>query len=193
MAPREKRLAMALVLVGAFFAGQRLWRMAFAGGPHRDPVARARAARGEPPAVLALHDERLLPVPGKLLIGRDPFRFGVPPPPPPPPELSAAERAELERALALAEEKRLQLLAEQAAYDAIPKPPAIDITYLGSFGPESRKIAVFSDGTTIHNALVGDVVNDKFIVASIGYESVDLKFVGFPDQPAERLAVSGSL
>jgi hypothetical protein len=47
---------------------------------------------------------------------------------------------------------------------------------------------VFSDGETIINALQGDVLDGKFIIASIGYESVDVKFVGFPDEPARRLA-----
>ena len=84
------------------------------------------------------------------------------------------------------------MLAEQARLDAIPKPPVVDLKYLGSFGPETRKIAVFYDGSNIYNALAGDVLNGKFIVARIGYESVDLKFVGFPDTPAQRLALSSS-
>ena len=72
-----------------------------------------------------------------------------------------------------------------------PQPPPIDLDYLGSFGPARRKIAVFSDGETIHNAMAGEILAGKFIVHQIGYESVDLKFVGFPEVPAERLPAGG--
>jgi hypothetical protein len=50
---------------------------------------------------------------------------------------------------------------------------------------------VFSDGKTIYNALRGEILHGKFQVHAIGYESVDLTFVGFPDVPPERLAVGG--
>jgi hypothetical protein len=67
----------------------------------------------------------------------------------------------------------------------------VDVTYLGSFGSPERRIAVFSDGKTIYNATRGDTLGGKFVVHAIGYESVDLTFVGFPDVPPERLAVGG--
>ena len=35
------------------------------------------------------------------------------------------------------------------------------------------------------------ILPQKFIVDRIGYESVDLRFVGFPDVPARRLPVGG--
>jgi hypothetical protein len=38
---------------------------------------------------------------------------------------------------------------------------------------------------------VGDVLEDQFIVSHIGYESVDIKYVDFPDLPARRLPVGG--
>ena len=62
------------------------------------------------------------------------------------------------------------------------------MNYLGSFGPPEKRLAVFTDGKTIHNALEGEVLDNKFIVAHIGYESVDIQFVGFPDvaRPAAR-------
>lgn len=83
--------------------------------------------------------------------------------------------------------RRQQELA--AAEAAKPKPPPFTLSYLGNFGPESRRIAVFSDGKTIYNALEGETIAGKFIVADIGYESVDIRFVGFPDWPPQRLAV----
>ena len=68
-----------------------------------------------------------------------------------------------------------------------PQPPPIDVEYLGSLGPESRKVAVFMKDELVINALVGDVVNKKFRVHAIGLESVDLSFEGFPNASPERL------
>ena len=50
---------------------------------------------------------------------------------------------------------------------------------------------MFSDGAKIYNALKGDLVKDQFEVQRIGYESVDLVFVGFPNEPAVRLEIGG--
>ena len=68
-----------------------------------------------------------------------------------------------------------------------PQPPPVDVSYLGSFGRPGRRIAVFTDGDAVYNALVGDVIKDKFILVSIGYESADLGFVGFPAATPSRL------
>ena len=75
-----------------------------------------------------------------------------------------------------------------------PKPvaPPFLHTYLGSFGPLGLRIAVFEDSEgTILNAFEGEVLEGKFKVLKIGYESVDIEFVGFPDTPAERIPVGG--
>ena len=73
-----------------------------------------------------------------------------------------------------------------------PRPPPIDIFYIGSFGRSDNPIAVFIDADkSIFNALEGDLVKDKFEVQNIGYESVDLLFVGFPDEQPVRLAIGG--
>ncbi|HEX2464227.1 MAG TPA: hypothetical protein VHR17_06335 [Thermoanaerobaculia bacterium] len=108
----------------------------------------------------------------EIEIGRDPFRFAAPPPPPwrppPPPPPPMAPPPPLG-----------------------PQPPPVDVTFLGSFGPPQRRIAVFSDGKMIYNAERGDTLGGKFVVHAIGYESVDLTFVGFPEVPPERLAVGG--
>ncbi|HEX5757811.1 MAG TPA: hypothetical protein VF121_01320, partial [Thermoanaerobaculia bacterium] len=124
--------------------------------------------------------------------GRDPWSFPAPPPPPeppPPPPLSAAElarqQAEAER---IAREQAA--LAEAARIEAMkPKPPPFTMKYLGSFGPGAKRLAVFSDGKEIINARQGEVLHGQFVVARIGYESVDIQFVGFPDEPPLRLAV----
>ncbi len=130
-------------------------------------------------------------VPPGFTTGRDPWRF-VEPPPPPPPKPRVPSAAEL-RALREAEEARQRQLAElarlKAIDDATPKPPPFTWSYLGNFGPSSQRIAVFTDGKRVWNARQGETLENKFIVAQIGYESVDIRFVGFPDVPAARLAV----
>ncbi|RMH15567.1 MAG: hypothetical protein D6696_20455 [Acidobacteria bacterium] len=67
--------------------------------------------------------------------------------------------------------------------------PPIDVSLLGIFGPENRRIAALTDGETIINALEGEEINGKFIVDRIGFESIDLRFVGFPDVPPETLEI----
>jgi len=164
------------------------------GGGGAAPGRRARGGAG--PAVVAvarLEVERLEAAPRDYSPGRDPFRYGEPPPPPgPTPEELAAARA-AEEARRAAEEAAL-IAAQQQAEAAPPEPPKpqpppFQLTYLGSFGSHSRRIAVFTDGEEIYNALIGDVIDGKFVVADIGYESVAIKYVGFPDEPATRVAI----
>jgi hypothetical protein len=123
--------------------------------------------------------------------GRDPFRF-FEPPPPPPPKPRQPRQAELDRMRQeqeRLERERAAQAAAQAAEAAKPKPAPFTMSYLGSFGPPEKRLAVFTDGKTIYNTQQGEVIGGKFIVAHIGYESVDIQFVGFPDWPALRLAV----
>lgn len=128
--------------------------------------------------------------PGPLVAGRDPWRFIDPPPAPvkPPPlprQPTAEELAELERRR-LAELERARLAAIEAAK---PRPPEFTMEYLGYFGPADKKIAVFTNGKNQINVLEGDKIQNQFIVERIGYESVDIRFVGFPDVPAKRVGV----
>jgi hypothetical protein len=194
---RERRLLALLGLLAAAAVFRWLWSAASAPPPPSDPspaVVSVRGARGgrasaepQPTSVVELEVARLDAPPRDFEVGRDLFRFGPPPAPPPPPPPTAEELA---RQRQLAEERRLR--AEQAAREAaIPKPPRVTLRYLGSFGPEDAKVAVLTDtsGKSLWNARVGDIVDGKFIVAAIGLESVDLKFVGFEDAPAARLAV----
>jgi hypothetical protein len=150
-------------------------------------VSASDAAQSVEPLRLAA----LSRTPPGFTTGRDPWRF-VEPPPPPPPKPRVPSAAEL-RAMREAEELRQRQLAEQARLkaidDATPKPPPFTWSYLGNFGPPSLRIAVFTDGKRVWNARQGETLENKFIVAQIGYESVDIRFVGFPDVPAERLAV----
>jgi hypothetical protein len=149
----------------------------------------AKAKTGTPGRVAALRLSDLERVPPSSAVGRDPWRFVDPPPPPPPPPtpppppLTPEQIAAAEEARRRAAEEAARLAAERAK----PRPPDFTWEYLGNFGPANKRIAVFSDGKQVYNAQEGEVLERKFIVARIGYESVDIKFVGFPDEPAKRL------
>lgn len=154
------------------------------------PGAGGRAGRGgggdseQVRDVVALLSPDLADVPEKYDPGRDPFRFHQPPPPPPPPPRTPPPPPPVTP----------QVPPPPAAPVEPPKPqpPPVDVQYLGSFGPEGAPIAVFTNGEEIFNVRQGEVIEGKFQVVRIGYESVDLSFVGFPDAPAERLPVGRS-
>jgi hypothetical protein len=173
---REKALLGLLAAVGLFQGGRLLLPLlgdrglaAVAGG---DSGARRAAAGVELAQAVKLDLDALQGEWVEIDIGRDPFRFAAPPPPPPRPLPPPPPPLEPPPPLG-------------------PQPPPVDVTFLGSFGPPERRIAVFTDGKTIYNAERGDTLSGKFVVYAIGYESVDLTFVGFPEVPPERLAVGG--
>ena len=198
VSPRERKLLMILAAVAAVVGLRLLYKVStppatpsVSSGAAAAATPRGRRSRAVelPEAMASLHLEALEREPRDLSFGRDPFRYGPIPPPPPPPPPSAEELA---RRAAAAEAARLAAI-EAARLAAIPKPPPVTLKYLGSFGSESRRVAVFADeeGENLYNARIGDVLEGKFIVDRIGYESVDLKFVGFPDEPARRLPIGG--
>ena len=205
LSKRERRLVQLLGVLVLAFVLRAMYALAAgpaAPAPAAEPAARraaengprfGRGARGRtaaiPETVVALDLDQLQIRPRDLTTGRDPFRFAPPPPPPPPPPPS---REELERRRR-EEEERLRRLEQERLERLIPRPPEVTLVYLGSFGPAHRRVAVFADAQRdkLYNALAGDVLEGKFIVDKIGYESVDVKFVGFPDAPAKRLAIGG--
>ena len=181
LAMRE-RFLLVFLLVVLLFAGVR-WAVRSASSGDlglalvRGSAGRAAGARGSRVDVAELRLQDLERHSSKLVIGRDPFRFGAAPPPPAPPPPPPAPP------------KPRRNPSPPPPVGA--QPPAFSFSYLGNFGERTRRIAVFSDGETIHNAMVGEILDGKFIVASIGYESVDIEFVGFPDAGAKRFAAGG--
>ena len=194
MSARNRQLVLLVVLVVAFgwLIGRQLVPNLGPGGTGSAP--RGQTAGGSDPLaagameVAELRLDALEHKPATYQAGRDPFRFVVrpkpkPAPPPPKPDPAAARRA--------AEAQREQRRPPPRAQPPRPRPPSIEFKYLGSFGLPGREIAVFSDGKEILNAFVGDVLQREFVVRSIGFESADIGFVNFPDEPAKRLAVGG--
>lgn len=190
MADREQRqkiLLLILVAILAFFGLRQLGGV-FGGGP-AGFGGRGRVADFDRVLDTRVEDldlERMVADSRTLEIGRDPWRYGVAPrpprPEPPPPAALRNPEPEVVR------EPPKPVPTEPRK----PKPPPVDLEFIGSFGPEGRRIAVFEgEKDQVINALVGDVVNGKFRVVAIGLESVDLGFEGFPDEPPERLGIKG--
>jgi hypothetical protein len=70
-----------------------------------------------------------------------------------------------------------------------PAPPAIPFKFIGSFGPRERPIAVLAAGDRLVNARAGDTVFERFILRKVGYESIDVGFVGFPESQHSRIGI----
>jgi hypothetical protein len=68
-----------------------------------------------------------------------------------------------------------------------PPPPTFPYKYIGTFGTQANPIATFSGEGELINARIGDVIANKFILRSIGIESVEIGFTGFPPQKTQRI------
>jgi hypothetical protein len=155
------------------------------GGGSATPLIRSSSSRAQTavtlPEVLEVRLSDLELEPAEFRIGRDPFRFSAARP-----RRRARRTGQQKKPVTVQE-----VSAPQPAAPAKRRPPPVDVVFLGSFGPDGRRIAVFSDGTDIYNVLQGGVLKRVFRVDKIGFESADLRFVDFPDEPSQRLAAGG--
>jgi hypothetical protein len=71
-----------------------------------------------------------------------------------------------------------------------PRPPEITFKFVGTFGPKAHPIAVIQEGDKVYNVRAGDVLFDKFVLRSVGYESIDIGFVGFPETESRRIGIT---
>ncbi len=112
---------------------------------------------------------------------RDIFKFREPPPPPPPP-------------------KRPNY-APPGSWAFIgplppppppppPTPPAVPFQFTGTLGPAKTPVAVLLEGDRLVLVRQGETVEGKFIIRKIGYESIDVGFVGFPEENRQRIPVT---
>ena len=180
---REKRLL--LGLAGVLALGLAVRATNRSGGDEAPPGAVGApppASSSTAPAVrevVGLDLSPLSPREKRFPIGRDPFNFEpdptpppTPTPPPPPPPTPTPYVT--------------------PTPPPPPPPPSSDhLKYLGSFGPPQARIAVIMSGGEIYNVREGAILEGKFIVQEIGFESVAITFVGFPDAPPRRLAAGG--
>jgi Thrombospondin type 3 repeat len=70
-----------------------------------------------------------------------------------------------------------------------PVPPAFTgYKYIGTFGPVSNPIATFNGNNgEIVNIRVGETIEGKWVLRSIGIESVEIGYVGFPPDEKTRV------
>jgi pyruvate/2-oxoglutarate dehydrogenase complex dihydrolipoamide acyltransferase (E2) component len=71
-----------------------------------------------------------------------------------------------------------------------PAPPEITFRLIGIFGPSDNPIAALQYGNDIINAREGEVVLRVWRIQKIGYESIDVGFVGFPPTESRRLGIT---
>lgn len=128
-----------------------------------------------------------------LSIGRNIFRYGVPKRT----EKLNEETRDMGRNIPKVpprvppEPLATQEVPQTPRVEATPKkePPYFNYKYLGFFGPKDKKLAVFSDGKEIIDVFEGETIMDKFIVKKIGFESVTIGFVGFPEDITQKIEV----
>jgi len=192
---RNKALLIALAVLMIFVVWRQLSPFVTGLGAGPGGLATARRSSeyksGEAlnlPEIVDLRLEDLEKETGQFSSERDPFRFGAAKKPAPPAPVQDSESA-MKRALREAKERDRRDTAPPSPQ--VPLPPQIDVVFLGSFGPQNGRLAVFSDGGEIFNVFEGDQLNEKFYVVKIGLESADIGFVDFPDAPAQRLEVGG--
>jgi hypothetical protein len=194
MTPRRKQLGL-LAIFGVLLLLLVL-RAKPAGSPAPAPVERAADADAAPrPGFGRKDDAHVTPDqlpdidPSALRrqpqgVGepkRDIFKFREPPPPPPRPRPPA--------------------FTPPGTWNFIgplppppppppPTPPAVPFQFTGTLGPAREPVAVLLEGDRLVLARQGEIVDGKFIIRKIGYESIDVGFVGFPEQNRQRIPVT---
>lgn len=71
-----------------------------------------------------------------------------------------------------------------------PTPPEPPFRLIGIFGPRDRPIALLQAGDETYNAREGDVILVRWIIRRVGYESIDVGFVGFSPAETRRLGIT---
>ena len=141
---RQQILLLALLVVLALVVWWRLGPRFFGeghagpGGARRIGPASGSVSAGSAalPEVVELRLEDLEAVSGDLAQGRDPFHASQPEPMPKPAPDQSALREAMERARLVAEAEEQ---AEAEIVHAVPRPPPVDVVFLGSFGPERKR------------------------------------------------------
>lgn len=71
-----------------------------------------------------------------------------------------------------------------------PAPPEIAFKFIGTFGPKDHPIAVVQQSDQVLNVRAGDTLFGKFVIKKVGYESLDVGFVGFPEAETRRVGIT---
>lgn len=110
---------------------------------------------------------------------RNPFAFGAPPtptrdprptptpPPPPTPRPPPPTRT--------------------PGPSPTPLPPPFDRIYIGYLGPSRLPVAAFRRDEQVEVAVPGHIFDNRFILREVGFESVVIGFVGYPEEVTIRV------
>lgn len=182
------------------------------GDPERMSVRSPRITTTPSRGVGMLHTEWLDKVTGSYQSERNLFAYVEPPPPPPPappkppapppdrdkdgipdfkdncPDKYNPDQADLDEN-GIGDACQQGPIVPKIHLPPPPQPPPFGFKYIGTFGPPSSPIATFSGNGEIINVRVGETFAGKFILRSIGIESVEIGFVGFPADAKIRVPV----
>jgi hypothetical protein len=176
--------------------------------------ARVTARNNMPPAGMErVKTELLDPPTGEYASKRNLFGFVIPPPPPPPvvkapppppdrdhdgipdfrdncPDVPNPDQLDVDHNGIGAKCQATVEIAPPPPVPPPPVPPPFTFKYIGTFGSASRPIATFSSEGEIVNVRVGQQFGGKFILRSIGIESVEIGFIGFPADRTQRVPLA---
>lgn len=156
-------------------------------GPPRPAIGRRPRPRpAEPQEVPLLTARDLEPLVGGQAggTGRDLFDLREPTPRPAPPPTPAPPPPPAPG------EPRFVGPIPPPAPTPTPVPPPAPFKLIGIFGPRDAPIAVLQTGEETYNARAGDVILGRWIIKKVGYESIDVGFVGYPPTETRRLPIT---
>ena len=176
--------------------------------PSRPATRTVAGVTSSVPGVQSIHMEWLDAQPGTYKTQRNLFSYYEPPPPPPPappppppdrdkdgvpdfkdncPDKYNPDQADIDHNGIGDVCQATPVIAPPPPPPPPPTPPPFTYKFIGSFGPPSSLIASFNSNGEIVNVRVGDTIDNKFIIRAIGVESVDVGFVGFPNDVKTRV------
>lgn len=179
--------------------------------PVQRAAARTTAAQADPTGgVGSIHTEWLEMQSGSYKSERNLFAYKEPPPPPPPPppkppspppdrdkdgvpdfrdncpDVYNPDQKDIDEN-GIGDACQQGPIVPKVHVPPPPQPPPFTYKYIGTFGSSANPIATFSGNGEIINVRVGETIDGKFILKSIGIESVDIGFIGFPPNQTTRV------
>ncbi len=183
MTPAErKRLTVLLALLGVALAVMVVRYLP------RGSAGASSALEGELEFTLqrvpVLAMDVLTPVPEPTAgVGRNPFAFGPKPTPTPAPPRPTRPPLPTRPPRPTPTPRMIRTGDGRS----LPPPPPFRDAFIGYLGPPGHMVAVFRDGKTIKVQEEGGVLDDTFIIRHVGFQSVEIGYVGYPEEVTTRV------